>query len=61
VNNMPLEAWTFTHGSIAGRIRSVESLAADPTLTPRFDVSMRRARAVVVVIMLAAAATLALH
>jgi len=61
VNNMPLEAWTFTHGSIAGRIRSVESLAADPTLTPRFDVSMRRTRAVVVVIMLAAAATLALH
>jgi STE24 endopeptidase len=37
VNNIPLSARNFTHGSIAERVRYLQSLSSDPTRTVQFD------------------------
>jgi STE24 endopeptidase len=37
VNNIPVSARNFTHGSIAERVRYVQTLSSDPTRTLQFD------------------------
>lgn len=40
VNNIPLSARNFTHGSIAERVRYLQDLSTDPSRTLQFDRSM---------------------
>jgi STE24 endopeptidase len=40
INNIPVSARNFTHGSIADRVRYLKSLSSDPTQTARFDRGM---------------------
>jgi STE24 endopeptidase len=47
INNMPVSARSFRHGSIARRIAFIRSLAYDPSRTFRFDRAMRRLYAAV--------------
>ncbi len=42
VNNIPIAARNWTHGSIDSRMRYLRQIAPDPTLTLRFDRFMRR-------------------
>ncbi len=42
INSIPIRAWDWLHGSIAARMRYLETLGADPELTPRFDRYMAR-------------------
>jgi STE24 endopeptidase len=37
VNNIPVAARNFTHGSIAERVRYLQALSSDPTRTLQFD------------------------
>jgi STE24 endopeptidase len=37
VNNIPIEARNFTHGSISDRVQYLRQLSADPARTKRFD------------------------
>lgn len=45
VNNIPLQASNFTHGSIAQRMQFVQSLADEPAACARFDRAVRRIHA----------------
>ncbi|HEY1628279.1 MAG TPA: M48 family metallopeptidase, partial [Tepidisphaeraceae bacterium] len=56
INNIPLSARNFTHGSIAQRMNYVQTLSADPTRTVRFDRSMSLLYAVMIFILLACGA-----
>jgi STE24 endopeptidase len=49
VNNIPIEARNWTHGSIESRIRYVRKFGKDPEIAARFD---RKSRAVVLVLSL---------
>jgi STE24 endopeptidase len=42
VNNIPLAAHEWLHGSIASRMRYLKGIATDPSATRRFDKYMRR-------------------
>jgi STE24 endopeptidase len=56
INNIPLSARNFTHGSIAQRMNYVQTLSADPVRTVRFDRSMSMLYAVMIFILLACGA-----
>jgi Zn-dependent protease with chaperone function len=53
VNNIPLAARNWTHGSMATRVAFVGRLAVDPALARRFDRTGRRVRAGLWALMLA--------
>jgi hypothetical protein len=42
VNNIPVAARSWCHGSIASRMRTLTSMSADPSHTHRFDRFMGR-------------------
>jgi STE24 endopeptidase len=42
INNIPVAARSWCHGSIATRMRALENMSADPGRTSRFDRVMRR-------------------
>jgi STE24 endopeptidase len=42
INHIPVSARNLSHGSIEARMRALYEMSADPTLTWRFDRSMRR-------------------
>jgi hypothetical protein len=42
INNIPVAAGEWLHGSIAGRMRYLHGLAGDAARTARFDAYMRR-------------------
>jgi STE24 endopeptidase len=56
INNIPLAARNFTHGSIADRMNYVQSLGADPSRTMRFDRSMFLLYGIMILILLACCA-----
>ncbi|HMB95243.1 MAG TPA: M48 family metallopeptidase [Tepidisphaeraceae bacterium] len=56
INNIPISARNFTHGSIVDRMNYVQTLSADPTRTLRFDRSMSMLYAMMIFILLACAA-----
>ncbi|HEY1921898.1 MAG TPA: M48 family metallopeptidase, partial [Tepidisphaeraceae bacterium] len=49
VNNIPIAARSWCHGSIAKRMRFLENLSGDPALTRRFDRFMSRFFVVLIV------------
>ena len=42
INQIPVDAGEWMHGSIAGRMRALHEMSADPSHTSRFDRVMRR-------------------
>ena len=56
INNIPLAARNFTHGSIADRMNYVQNLSTDPTHTARFDRWMSLLYLVMVLILIAGGA-----
>ena len=46
INCIPITAWSWCHGSIAGRVGYLEYLSQDPTRTHRFDRFMKRIYAI---------------
>lgn len=50
VNNIPLAAPSWCHGSMAKRMRYLQTLSIDPTLTRRFDRDMSRLYTAMVVV-----------
>jgi STE24 endopeptidase len=41
VNNIPVGAWSWCHGSIGTRMKFLEGMSGDAERTPRFDRGMR--------------------
>ena len=54
VNNIPVKAWSWCHGSISTRMAYVRGLSSDPALTCRFDRFMRWVYVTLVVLLLVA-------
>lgn len=59
INHIPVSARSFRHGSIARRVEFVRRLAAEPTLTFKFDRSMRVLYWTLIVLLAAGAGLLA--
>ena len=51
VNNIPIAARSWCHGSIAKRMRFLENLSGDPARTRRFDRFMYRFYVALIVIL----------
>lgn len=58
INNIPVAAKNFTHGSIKSRLDALTSLALTPASTPLFDRQMRRIRYLLLAITATAAITI---
>jgi STE24 endopeptidase len=56
VNNIPVKAWSWCHGSISTRMAYVRGLSSDPALTCRFDRFMRWVYVTLAALLLAAGA-----
>lgn len=57
INNYPIDARNFTHGSMRTRMDALVHLARDPTRTASFDLSMHLLQALLVALLAAGAVT----
>lgn len=56
LNNIPPEAWSWRHGSIASRSRALQFYAGDPRATARFESSVRRMKLLILLAAVVSAA-----
>jgi STE24 endopeptidase len=60
INNIPITAASWCHGSIAKRMQYIHSLGRDPNATARFDTLMRRVYAAIILALVVSGTVLAL-
>ena len=60
INNIPIAARSWCHGSIAKRMQFIHSLSRDPNSTARFDILMRWLYSAIILALIVSGTILAL-